>query len=266
MAPWVCTFHGLAGARVRRLALDAGGAACYRRPDAHSCTCTAWIWHALPADGCHWLKALLELADREPESVPPALRALTLFFGGITAYMQADVGRSRALLEMSVAPWPTFDDQVGLAFALANLSDTRARQHEFELAESAVTESLEPVRGSGYVVAICHALNHVGHLARVWVGPNVTVLVTMAPRHDFAAMKERRTHAADLFEHGVIPAEVAGRVEQSRVVRSGRVQASISVGCAWLRGRCLGRSKVELVYGPHAKLLGRCQAAQKGCA
>jgi non-specific serine/threonine protein kinase len=126
-----------------------------------------WIWHALPADGRHWLEAVLELADREPESVPPALRALTLFFGGVVTYMQADVARSRALLERSVALWRTVDDQVGLAFALANLGDTTARQQEFELAESAVTESLELARGSGYAFAICHALNHVGHLARV---------------------------------------------------------------------------------------------------
>src|SRR5213593_5280251 len=32
------------------------------------------------------------------------------------------------------------------------------------------------------------------------------------PRRDFQAMEERRMHAADLFEQGVIPAEIARQV------------------------------------------------------
>src|SRR5881398_1234935 len=40
------------------------------------------------------------------------------------------------------------------------------------------------------------------------------------PRRDFAAMRERRLRAADLFEQGVIPAEVARQVGVSRQIVS----------------------------------------------
>jgi len=40
------------------------------------------------------------------------------------------------------------------------------------------------------------------------------------PRRDFAAMQERRMRAADLFEHGVIPAEVARQVGVSHQIVS----------------------------------------------
>ena len=84
-----------------------------------------WLWRAVPADGRQWLEAMLELADRESDSVPPALRALTLFFGGAIALLQGDVGRARELLETSVALWRTIDDQVGLAIALCGLGNSQ---------------------------------------------------------------------------------------------------------------------------------------------
>ncbi len=40
------------------------------------------------------------------------------------------------------------------------------------------------------------------------------------PRRDFAAMQERRMRAADLFEHGVIPAEIARQVGVSHQIVS----------------------------------------------
>jgi transposase len=40
------------------------------------------------------------------------------------------------------------------------------------------------------------------------------------PRRNFAAMQERRMHAADLFEQGVIPAEVARQVGVSHQIVS----------------------------------------------
>src|SRR6058998_2238173 len=40
------------------------------------------------------------------------------------------------------------------------------------------------------------------------------------PRRDFATMKERRMRAADLFEDGVIPAEVARQVGVSHQIVS----------------------------------------------
>src|SRR5436190_24057993 len=40
------------------------------------------------------------------------------------------------------------------------------------------------------------------------------------PRRDFGALEERRMHAADLFEQGVIPAEIARRVGVSHQIVS----------------------------------------------
>src|SRR6267378_3961392 len=40
------------------------------------------------------------------------------------------------------------------------------------------------------------------------------------PRRDFAAMEERRMRAADMFEHGVTPAEVARQVGVSHQIVS----------------------------------------------
>jgi non-specific serine/threonine protein kinase len=125
-----------------------------------------WIWRGVPTEGRQWVEAVLELADQESTSVPPALRALSLFFGGVVAGLLADVGRSRAHYEASVAMWRTIDDQVGLAFALATLGNSRIHTSEFERAESAVTESLRLARGSGSTFVLCHVLNDCGAVAR----------------------------------------------------------------------------------------------------
>src|ERR1700681_4002104 len=47
-----------------------------------------------------------------------------------------------------------------------------------------------------------------------------SVIRPVRPRRDFAAMEERRMRAADLFEQGVIPAEIARQVGVSHQVVS----------------------------------------------
>jgi len=56
------------------------------------------------------------------------------------------------------------------------------------------------------------------------------------PRRDFAAMQERRMRAADLFEQGVIPAEVARRVGVSHQIVSDWRNAWRRSGRDGLRG------------------------------
>jgi transposase len=56
------------------------------------------------------------------------------------------------------------------------------------------------------------------------------------PRRDFAALEERRMRAADLFEQGVIPAEVARRVGVSHQIVSDWRAAWRRSGRAGLRG------------------------------
>src|SRR5215831_10825735 len=56
------------------------------------------------------------------------------------------------------------------------------------------------------------------------------------PRRDFAALQERRMRAADLFEQGVIPAEVARQVGVSHQIVSDWRAAWRRNGRAGLRG------------------------------
>jgi transposase len=74
------------------------------------------------------------------------------------------------------------------------------------------------------------------------------------PRRDFAAMEERRMRAADLFEKGVIPAEVARQVGVSHQIVSDWRAAWRRSGRDGLRGAGragrlpkLSREQLELV-------------------
>src|SRR4051794_2167086 len=59
---------------------------------------------------------------------------------------------------------------------------------------------------------------------------------SVRPRRDFAAMRERRMRAADLFEQGVIPAEVARQVGVSHQIVSDWRNAWRRSGRNGLRG------------------------------
>jgi tetratricopeptide (TPR) repeat protein len=125
-----------------------------------------WVRRTVPADARLWLDAVFEQADRESDSVPPALRALALIWGGAIALQQRDPVRSRKLLETSVALWRAIDDQIGLATALGGLGYCKAQLRQFEEAESALTESLDLARRSGSIFVLCLTLNLFGNLAR----------------------------------------------------------------------------------------------------
>src|SRR3982074_483654 len=85
------------------------------------------------------------------------------------------------------------------------------------------------------------------------------------PRRDFAAMEERRMRAADLFEQGVMPAEIARQVGVSHQIvsdwraawrRSGRdgLRAAGRAGrLPKLSHDQLALVEVELAKGPEAK-------------
>src|SRR5215468_4844035 len=84
------------------------------------------------------------------------------------------------------------------------------------------------------------------------------------PRRDFGALEERRMRAADLFEQGVIPAEVARRVGVSHQIVSDWRAAWRRSGREGLRGAGragrlprVGREQLgviadELAKGPEA--------------
>ena len=84
------------------------------------------------------------------------------------------------------------------------------------------------------------------------------------PRRDFAAMEERRMQAADMFEQGVIPAEIARRVGVShqivsdwraawrRAGRDGLRSAGRAGRLPKLSGEQLALVEVELAKGAEA--------------
>jgi transposase len=67
-------------------------------------------------------------------------------------------------------------------------------------------------------------------------GKRESVVRRVRPRRDFAAMEERRMRAADLFEQGVIPAEIARQVGVSHQIVSDWRAAWRRSGRAGLRG------------------------------
>jgi len=112
-----------------------------------------------------WVEAMLDLADRTQDAVPPALRAQALMFGGVFARIQGELGTALRLLETCVAIWRTLDDDLGLAQGLANLGANQLYTGEFEQADEALTESLALARGAGEPFTICLVLNQLGTLA-----------------------------------------------------------------------------------------------------
>jgi transposase len=91
-----------------------------------------------------------------------------------------------------------------------------------------------------------------------------TTLRRVRPRRDFAGMEERRMRAADLFEQGVIPAEIARQVGVSHQIvsdwraawrRSGRVGLRAAGRAGRLpkvSGEQLASVEVELAKGAEA--------------
>src|SRR6476659_6782235 len=85
-------------------------------------------------------------------------------------------------------------------------------------------------------------------------------LQRVRPRRDFAAMEERRMRAAELFERGVIPAEVARQVGVSHQIVSDWRAAWRRSGREGLRGAGragrlpkLSRDQLALVEGELVK-------------
>jgi predicted ATPase/DNA-binding XRE family transcriptional regulator len=126
-----------------------------------------WGVRGVPADGRRWVEAMLDLADRTPDGVAPALRAQALMFGGMLARIQGDWAADRVFVEKSVAIWGTLNDDVGLAQALSNLGINQQFRGEFEQSNAALSESLALARAAGQPFSVCLALNALGTLARL---------------------------------------------------------------------------------------------------
>jgi tetratricopeptide (TPR) repeat protein len=118
-----------------------------------------------PADGRRWLDAMLELAERTPNAIAPAVRAQALMFGGTTARMQGDLATAATFLERCVAIYRTVDDDLGLAYGLANLGISQLSLGEFDRAHATLTEGLALARGAGDPNATSAVLTPLGALA-----------------------------------------------------------------------------------------------------
>src|SRR6266852_3069019 len=74
------------------------------------------------------------------------------------------------------------------------------------------------------------------------------------PRRDFAAMQERRVRAADLFEQGMIPAEIARQVGVTHQIVSEWRKAWWRTGRDGLRGAGRAGRKPKLNAAQLAKV------------
>ena len=126
-----------------------------------------WAVQGPPPDGRRWVEAVFDLAEREPDGVPPALYAQALMFGAIFARTQGDFTKGRMLLERCVAIWRTLDDDLGLSQGLSNLGANQLFMGEFDQADASLSESLALARAAGQPFTTCLVLNQLGTLARL---------------------------------------------------------------------------------------------------
>jgi non-specific serine/threonine protein kinase len=126
-----------------------------------------WSVRGPPADARNWVDAVLELAASSTESVPGALYAQVLMFGGSTARRQGDTATGRRLLDRSITLWRSLGDEVGLAQALVNLGESLCVTEEFDEAYAVLTEACVHARAGGNAFTIALALGTLGNLYRV---------------------------------------------------------------------------------------------------
>jgi predicted ATPase len=124
-----------------------------------------WIADGVPSDGRRWVEAMLDLAEQHSETVPTALRAHALLYGGVSARIQGDFVTARTFYERCVAMYRTLEDDLGLAYGLAHLGSARTYLREFGRAAEALGEAIFLARGAGDSPAISTVLSHLGMLA-----------------------------------------------------------------------------------------------------
>jgi hypothetical protein len=105
--------------------------------------------------------------DRNTDTVPLALRAQALMFGGGAARMQGDYARARAFQEASVALWRSLGDKIGLGQALAGLGLTVSLMGDFARAETVLGECVAVAQASGNPFTVCLALNVRAEVSRL---------------------------------------------------------------------------------------------------
>jgi non-specific serine/threonine protein kinase len=108
-----------------------------------------WAVQGVPADGRRWVEAILDLAERELDGVPPALHAQAIMFAAIFARTQGDLTSGRVFLDRCVAIWRTLEDDLGLSQGLSNLGANQLFMGQLELADTSLSESLALARAAG---------------------------------------------------------------------------------------------------------------------
>jgi non-specific serine/threonine protein kinase len=130
-----------------------------------------WIARGMPADSRRWVESALDLAAQADgsvtNSVPPALHAQVLMFGGSNALTFGDLEAARCHLSASVELWRALSDDVGLAQALINVSHTLSLAGDYEQAAVVLNDSLAHARAGGNPFTLSDALSNLGTLARL---------------------------------------------------------------------------------------------------
>ena len=86
-------------------------------------------------------------------------------FGGIIARTQGDLSTAQTFLERCVAIYRTLDDDLGLAYGLANFGITSSPWATSTAADATLTESLALARSAGDPNLLCVVLAPLGTLA-----------------------------------------------------------------------------------------------------
>jgi tetratricopeptide (TPR) repeat protein len=86
-------------------------------------------------------------------------------FGGIHARVQGELVQSQTFLDRCVAIYRTLNDDLGLAYGVANLGITHIAMGEFERAESTLADGLALARGAGDPNTLSLVLTSLGTLA-----------------------------------------------------------------------------------------------------
>jgi non-specific serine/threonine protein kinase len=122
-----------------------------------------WLEWGQASDGRRWLEGVLAYSSSGAEG----LRAKALFWAGLLAYRQNDLGRARELCQESANLYLEIGDKRQASRALNTLGNVAIAGGDYERARGLYEESLGLSRELGLKAHSAKTLNNLGELARL---------------------------------------------------------------------------------------------------
>lgn len=142
-----------------------------------------WLQNRLPTEGRRWF----DIALREPEKLPPALRASTLYAAGAVALTERDLVTAEHHLRESLTICTDLGDEEGRARAFDGLAELAAHRGDFGRAAELRHSSLDVYRSLGDDRLIAITLGRLGTIAEQRRQPQQAVAFYRASAASFAA-------------------------------------------------------------------------------